>query len=327
MARGHIGGSRRLQFDPSAFLQGDGGNKGDTAMEMAMRLMGYGGRASPEELGLSREKLLADIAGQTGTQDIERQKLEELRRSNLSAEEFQKFQKEQLLKNAADELKYKQDVLGLDREKAEMSLASDIIKDVSTTAEQKQAIFRQFSPRAQQMLQAQAEQAQRKQALDLLPKLQAVYAKGAPQGELKTLLAGYGEDVLRRPEIPWEPLNQSLVAAKQEAAGKPFAGALSAPWQEYQGAPNLEQVFVPPPAPKGTEEIAPWLRPEASALGAMDWRYGGGGGGPSVDPAQYSQYAPGAAFSRQGLPNLPPDVPGTQEPGMLDRILATLGLK
>jgi hypothetical protein len=56
----------------------------------------------------------------------------------------------------------------------------------------------------------------------------------------------------------------------------------------------------------------------------MDWRYGGGG--PSVDPAQYSQYAPGAAFSRQGLPDLP-DVPGMQEPGMLNRILATLGLK
>jgi hypothetical protein len=60
--RGHIGGSRRLQFDPSAFLQGGGEDKGDTAMGMAMQLMGYGRGTSPEELGLNREKLLADIA-------------------------------------------------------------------------------------------------------------------------------------------------------------------------------------------------------------------------------------------------------------------------
>jgi hypothetical protein len=198
-----------LQFDPTGFLQGDGEDKGDTAMAMA--LMGYGGRgASPEELGLSREELLAKIAGQTGTQDIERQKLEEIRRGNLSAEDFQKFQKDQLLKNAADELKYKQDLLKSESEKSQDVLNAKVYELLAP--EDRPAFLKNISKAGQQTaLQVEAAQ-QAAGARNLLPAVKQAYEKG-DVGLIKQLTEKVDPAVLQRPEFEWQKWNQGMVPA------------------------------------------------------------------------------------------------------------------
>jgi hypothetical protein len=243
MARGHIGGSRRLQFDPTAFLQGDGKDEGDTAM--AMQLMGYGRGASPEELGLSREKLLADIAGQTGTQDIQRQQLEETRRSNLSAEDFQKFQKEQLLKNAADELKYKQDVLGQEGRKNEMAMVSDYIKNhPELSPQQVEGMIGGFSPTMKQFFTGAADQAQAAKASALLPSIQAAYKTGHPEEALKAMFADPNmAAILKRPEIPWQQLNESL-GAQQSKSLTGGAGLARLLWNLPGAAENVTSALV-----------------------------------------------------------------------------------
>ena len=152
------------------------------------------------------------------------------------------------------------------------------------------------------------------------PKEREAYAKaptslGVPQDVYDEILKQSGVNV---------------AAPSPATASKAFEGAISKPWQEYQAPPDLSELLTPAPPPSGTEGIAPWLRPEASPTGAMDWRYGGGG--PSVDPGRYEKF-PGsvedliAASGQQPVAEpAPVPVPATPAPapegaGFLDELL------
>jgi hypothetical protein len=143
---------------------------------------------------------------------------------------------------------------------------------------------------------------------------------------------------LATPDVYDEILKRAGVNVAQPgapaAASKPFEGAISKPWQEYQAPPDLSKLIsdyaTPAPAPSGTEGIAPWLRSEAPSSGAMDWRYGGAG--PSVDPGRYAKF-PGsvedliAASGQQPVAEPAPvpvpttPAPAPEETGFLDELL------
>jgi hypothetical protein len=209
MARGHIGGSRRLQFDPTAFLQGGGGDKND-AMAMAMQLMGYGRGASPEELGLSRERLLAEIAGQTGTQDIERQKLAAEQARLASQETFQNWTKQAEHERALAELAYRTKEEEGKRQSSQDVLNAKIYE--LAAPEERPGLLKNMSEAGRKTVLETEAAKQRAGARDLLPMVKQAYEKG-DVGLIRQLTEKVDPAILQRPEFEWEKWNQELVPA------------------------------------------------------------------------------------------------------------------
>jgi hypothetical protein len=219
MARGHIGGSRRLQFDPSAFLQGGGGGKNDPAMEMAMAIMGYGGRgASPEELGLSREQLMANIAHQGAGEDIERQRLALEEKRLGSQEGFQNWQKKAEADRALAELGYKKDLLESEKQKSRDTVIGKYL-DLEQDPAKRRSLIDALSPEAKAdtlgLQKAKEDATVRTQA----PALADAY-KRRDWKTVKDIVGTLSPEVLSRPEFKWGEWNQ---AAPAPGTGK-FSG-------------------------------------------------------------------------------------------------------
>ncbi len=222
MARGHIGGSRRLQFDPTGFLQGGGGDQGDTAMKMAMQLMGYGRGASPEELGLSREQLMANIAHQGAGEDIERQRLGLEEKRLGSQEEFQNWQKKAEQDRALAELAYRQSQSEAEKSKSRDTLIGKYL-DLETDATKRRSLIDALSPEAKAdtlaLQKAREDAAVRTQA----PALADAY-KRRDWKTVKDITADIttklSPEVLARPEFKWGEWN---AAAPAQGTGR-FSG-------------------------------------------------------------------------------------------------------
>jgi hypothetical protein len=336
--RGHIGDGRQgFQINPIDFLRGGGGdNKDDTAMAMA--LMGYGKGTSPQDQALEAQKQTwaeKYQAGQLSLEELRQKAAEANYKSEAEARTAAAANAaQQRIDEAAKQAnleKYQAGQLDYLTKKADRDAAVEVFKNAvehgglkegtpqyNLLAEAAMPGITEKRAVADKAIFEQNVAAGLEKYQKATPKEREVYAKTPGSFGPQDI---YGE-VLKRVGVNVATPTTTVPTAK------PFEGAISKPWQEYQAPPDLSELLKPAPAPSGTEGIAPWLRPEVPSTGAMDWRYGGGG--PSVDPGRYEKF-PGsvedliAAGRQQPVPEsvpvpVPVQAPSTT-PGFLDELL------
>ena len=327
---------------------GDGGRGGGddmaSQMAMALNLLGLGPQQQQqrEELGLRREDIESQRTAREAASDVAAKTLAETTRGNLATEAFQQWTRQQAADALTRETEFKTAQLKNEAMKNRLDVLKTYVSDTSIPVAERQKAWATLDPDIQQMLTKQAEAANRAEALKQAPNIRAVYGK--PE-QLKNLLSGIPQEVLQRPELPWGQWNQEL-AAEQAKSPSQGAGVVGALWNTPMATQNLirsglnvgGKVLLGEQAPEfaygkytkpslegiDTSKIPAMISqalqlgvPGVGAVGQADvmtqpapWA-----GEPPAD-----EYAPGASFSRQGLPT-------PHEPSVVDRLLATLGLK
>ena len=364
MARRRLdrGGSR---LDPSMFLQGQGGGSPMEQMGMALKLLGMGEEREQEyELGqMQLQELLSRYGGQ---RELEEKKLasEERRAGEQTA--FNNWLKEQSIRQADAEAKYKRDLLTGEAQKSRDVLNAKILENVTDPAE-RAALIGEMSEEGQRGY-AKLEAAKQGNAVrTLVPAVRTAYEKG-DAGLIKQLTEGVAPEVLQRPEFEWQKWNQGLGARQAGADVTGGAGLLGLLWNVPGMAANLQnkalesgirgltgqEVDIPdiryttPVSPAGGAIASQALRnvPGVSTLGqarAMAQANPVAGPRPDIDvdslmsliapPVASPQgYAPGAEFPRQMEGEEPFEYlgggPSAMPPGIdvLSRLRALRGL-
>ena len=216
--------ARRQDSEDDAVMQhffggGRGGGGDINPMALAMQILGLGQkeRESERASGLNREEQEALNAYRQATLGQQGEK-------QASDIELAKLQKQALIDEMAGRREettarrgFEQAQLGNEQKKAEMAMVAEYIKANPTLPVDKvMELIGQYSDPMKQLMLSGREQRLGETARTLLPQIQAVYGK--PE-ELKTLLAGVSPEVLQRPEIPWQQMNEEL--------GRQQAGSLS----------------------------------------------------------------------------------------------------
>lgn len=222
---------RQMRIDPSVFLQQQGGGDEASQLAMAMEMLGFGkGQEGVRgQLALGREQLQEEAGYHGRGQDIEEKRLAEETKRTAGQEAFNQWVKEQEIERQKEERKYRADQLAGESMKGRLDVAKTMMSDTGIPIADRQKMWAQFDPAIKDMLAAGAEQADKTKVEELLPKLQAVYAKGAPKGELEALLAGYPKNILQRPEIDWQKEAQGIPAAQPGWLSRIFGGGAGTP--------------------------------------------------------------------------------------------------
>jgi hypothetical protein len=273
-------------------------------MDLALQILGLGRqeRQTAADLVLRREEL----AG--------RERLGGQEESGRQATRLHEQEMQRLAQAAAErDQKYREDVLGVEREKlgatkekGEMDLLAEYARaHPELKLEDFQKMIAPYSPTMQGVLASTLEQTQKAKVKELGEAVRALYAKRAPMEQFKTLVGSYPEEVVGR--APWgewaagAPVSQTeqltqgggLLGAAWNAPGALINLGESGIEKALQlavgkaNAPELERIRYTNPFEKQWEGSAHYQgRPQAPppevrygvAQGgpAPEWRYGTG---------------------------------------------------
>ena len=194
-----------------------GGGRGQQAidpMASAMQLLGFGQKL--QESQSAREQQAAEnLIKQAQTQQTGAKTASDIALAE-STMDLNKQLKQASIDEALGRINYQTEQLANEKFKAQADMAKTMMADTSIPIADRMRMWGALDPAIKNMLDVGAEAANKTKAQALVPGIKAVYGK--PE-ELKNLLAGVPQEILERPEIPWQQMNEEL--------GRQQAGSLS----------------------------------------------------------------------------------------------------